>query len=240
MRFVSTFEHLEVRLALSDGVALESPEQPVEVVQLTQEPVRMEAGVDGGAEDLIALAAQSGVAPRFERSAPVDPTPLRAVGSAVITRGPRTLGFTVRFNGPLATEPALDLRNYRVFEVSKPDRFLSQLLYQDDDVRFQDLPIKAVRYVADENTVVLLLQSPRKLSPRYRVGLASPAEAHPVRAGEQPLATLADTEGNAIEVPTTRRGTPKRGPITLRPRGRIKLESRAAAAALAAGDTAAA
>lgn len=225
---------MEARLALSVADAPDGPDVEVETAISTDETLLADQASDTS-DEMFELASQSGVAPTFARNSPEDPTPLRAVGSAVVTRGQRTLGFTVKFNGPVASEPALDVRNYRVFEVSKPDRFLSTLLYQDSDVNLRDLPIGAVNYVAGENTVVLLLKSPRKVSQRYRIGLASPDASHPVRDGETPLATLTDTEGHPISVPLTRRGVPKRGPITLRPKGRISLDKLAPGNSLATG-----
>jgi hypothetical protein len=235
-------EVLETRLALSglvEGAAPDSALLSADAAVLST--TDGETPTDGGSQqlsnesdntiDAVAYMNMAGAGSQrenqdFNRNHSDDATPLHVVSSSILTRGQQVVGFTVRFNESLAAGPAQDARNYRAFEVSKPDKFLSQLLYQDSNLKKAVLPIRTAKYQADENTVILLLQSPRKISKHYQIGLANPQERQRVGRKEAPLVTLTDVDGHPLSVPTTRRGQLKRGPITFKPDSRIALDTK--------------
>ncbi len=221
-------EALEARVAMSTAQPAGAPDSVVDSAATDAasttsiEASTSDQNVDGpvAGSGPVELMATTG----FNRRGSGDKTPLRAVSSSVITRGKQVLGFTLKFNGSLAEAPARDVRNYRAFEVTKPNKFLSQLLYQDNDPRLRNLPIGSAAYLPAHQTVVLVLKQPRRLERKYRIGIANPTETHKVRADETPLTTLTDTEGNPLAVPTTRRGLALRGPLVVRPNARLSVD----------------
>ena len=217
-------ESLETRLALSTADPTMPVLDPVTPVAAETSTNQNQNGVVVDPSIYETTVADLAATTGFNRDDAADPTPLRVQNASVVTRGNRVVGIALKFSESLAEQPALDTRNYRVFEVSKPNKYLARLLFQDNDTQLRNLPIRTAAYLDDHHTVVLVLRNTRKLDSKFRIGLANPSERHRVRSGEEPLATLTDTSGNPLSVPVTRRGLARRGPITVRPTSRLRLD----------------
>lgn len=223
-------ERLEGRLALS--MAAVDPDTAVEVgaaVGGDAAPGETLAASDG---DALMAAASAGDRRRpaaargvdSDRITGPDPDAPQLLATDVVTRGDRAFGFVLKFSEPLETTAAEDARNYAVFRITRPNKWLARMLYQSEAANAKSLTIRKATYVPEQTAVVLTLQSPEKLDGAYRVGVSNPARTVPTRVRTHRPPMITDLDGNTIAPPLNRRGRVVRTPILLRPQGRIRLE----------------
>lgn len=204
-------EGLEVRAMLAASldavVASEIPHDPAREVSSTHPGDATPAPAELNHEaDLDPLMYATGGVRRQPTQRDARPRPrLRNTGvgpkvvqTTMLTNDDQVVGFALEFDTPLQEERAIDAHAYRVIRITKPNVWLTNMLYRGDEPEVEQLRIRDVEYHADENLAVIWLKDPRRATGKFRVGIMTRKPAGgPARTAA--LSPVVDLQGNTVK-----------------------------------------